>query len=55
MKVEDLIKKYEDELLLCDDSIKHNSECYEFIPAYNWMLRKSAIHSFINDLKKLLV
>ncbi len=55
MKAHDLIKQYEEELLIIDDSIKFNVKYHEYIIAHNWHLREVAIRGFIKDLKKLLV
>ena len=55
MTTQDLIEKYEKELLLCEEQIQFNRriECYGICEG--WYKRERAIREFIEDLKKLLV
>jgi hypothetical protein len=55
MTSNELIKKYEEELLFCDERIRNNIMLEDYQVAQNWKLHKKAIREFITDLKKLLV
>ena len=54
MKVEELIKKYEEELSLCDYRMEENAKDKEYTIAEIWRLRKKSIHLFLADLKELI-
>lgn len=55
MTSNELIKKYEEELLFCDDRIKFNLEHRDYKLVKDWNERKKVVREFLTDLKKLLV
>ncbi|MFB9055040.1 hypothetical protein ACFFVB_18310 [Formosa undariae] len=53
MTIEDLIKKYEEELKDCEVRINSAVKSTQYSMAQNWKINKIVVQEFLNDLKAL--
>lgn len=53
MNKEQLIEKWQEEFVFCEEQERNNLKNKEYIVAHNHVVRKEQIRLFINDIKKL--